>query len=259
MHRMRCDFATTLAKAGLTLAAAVIATLGNPAPRSALADLIRPTAAQSFPDLDGDIAATQRYTYDPSTATGTFQVNSAPTLLALGPNVASEYTINDTASAPRSESLQLVLDSSGHLLTNNPGNTFSLYGSVTINGQNYSGLLLQGTPTQFGYASPSSGSPSMSVYDLNMTLTGGKLQQLYGPDAYMRIIAETNSTFTGSFNQSFLGMKAKTNVRAYDALGAPAPIPEPSTLAILTVCFGAMLASRHRRRHAARKLASHSI
>ena len=93
----------------------------------------------------------------------------------------------------------------------------------------------------------------MSVYDLNMTLTGGALKQMYGPDAYMRIIAETNSTFTGSFSTSFLGLKAMTDVRAYDALATAAPIPEPSTLAILAVSFGALLARQHLRRVAARR------
>ena len=252
MHRMRCDFVTTLTKAGLILAAAT-AVLGNPALCSVRADLIRPTAAQSFPDLDGDIAATQTYTFDPSTQTGTFQVNSAPTLLALGPNVSSEFTISDTSNAPRSESLSLKLDSNGNLISSSSSNSFSLYGSVTINGQTYTGLLLQGTPTQFGFAAPSSSSPSMSVYDLNMTLTGGLLKQMYGPDAYMRIIAETNSTFTGSFSMNFLGLKAMTNVRAYDAIATPTPIPEPSTLAILAVSFGALLARQHRRHVGARK------
>jgi len=55
----------------------------------------------------------------------------------------------------------------------------------------------------------------MSVYDMHMTLTGGALKDAYGPDAYVRIIAETNSTFDGTFTKSFLGLKTLTNVRAY--------------------------------------------
>jgi hypothetical protein len=244
MHRMRCDFACLLTRIGLILAAVVTAT-ATITTTPAAADLIRPTASQSFPDLDGDIAATQTYHYDPNTQTGTFQVNSAPTLLATGPNSSSEYVLNDTTSGPRNETLQIKLDANGNLLAGNPANSFSLYGSVTINGTNYNGLLLQGTPTQFGYAKQSSSAPTMSVYDLNMTVTGGLLKGMYTldptkvPVAYMRVITETNSTFHDSFSQDFNGTKAMTNVRAYPgSQPLPAAAPEPSSLVIVAVCAG---------------------
>jgi hypothetical protein len=238
------------------------------APRQALADLIRPTASQSFPDLDGDIAATQTYHYDPDTQTGTFQVNSAPTLLATGPSASSEYVLNDTASGPRNETLQVVLDSKGNLVSGSSGNSFSLYGSVTINGQNYNGLLLQGTPTQFGYAPQSSSTPTMSVYDLNMTVTGGLLKGLYTldptkvPVAYMRVITETNSTFSGSFSQDFNGSKAMTNVRAYAGTQTlPIPSPEPASWLVSALCAAVGLLYLRRSRSGTRRrsgaLASH--
>ena len=136
MHRMRDGFAviwrtTRRTRVSLCLMA-LLATA--PTQTQAVADLIRPTASQSFPDLDGDIAATQTYHYDSTTQTGTFQVNSAPTLLATGPSASSEYTLNDTSSGPRNETLQVVLDSKGNLVSGDPGNSFSLYGSVTVGG-----------------------------------------------------------------------------------------------------------------------------
>ena len=243
MHRMR----RPLAKVGKTLTLAAV--LGLVPATAARAALIRPDASQSFPDLSGDIVGTQSYVYDPTTGTGTFQVNNTPTLLATGPQPSSEFYVNDLAATARSQSLQATLDSSGNLV-NDPGNSYKLYGSVTVNGQTYSGLLLQGTPTGFGWAPPNPSTPTMSVYDLNMTITGGLLQQAYGGSAYMRVIAETNSTFNGTFDQSFLGLKAMTNVRSYTA-PSPAPVPEPSTFAILLAFGGVGVAYRHRRRRSA--------
>lgn len=208
------------------------------------ADLIRPSAALAFPDLSGNIVGTQTYNYDSSTHLGTFAVNNAPALIALGPQLTSEYTISDPSGGTRSQSIQLTLDSSGQLV-NSASNSYKLYGSVTVNGTTFSGLLLEGTPTQFGFANPNPQAPTMSIYDMNMTLTGGLLKDIYGPDAYVRIITETNSTFDGTFNKSFMGLKPLTNVRGYNAPN-PSPIPEPSTLAMLLTCGGIELFRRRR-------------
>ena len=122
-----------------------------------------------------------------------------------------------------------------------------------VNGRTYDGLLLQGTPTAFGYANPNPQMPTMSVYDLNMNLTGGLLKEAYGADAYLRIIAETNSTFAGSFTRDFDGRKLLSNTRAYNAPN-PSPIPEPSTFAILLGLGGAGLVYQNRRRITLRDL-----
>ena len=238
MHRMRYRFV----KFGLIPAlVAFLGLLGN-----TRADLIRPDAKQSFPDLSSDIVGAQTYTFDPSTRTGLFRVENTPAVLATGPNTAGESYVYDPAGgAARSQQLTIRLDSSGRLL-NDSGNSYSLYGSVRVDGQTYSGLLLQGTPTRFGFVSPDPRAPGMSVYDLNMNLSGGLLQQKYGPDAYIRIIAETNSTFDGTFDRSFLGLKAMTNVRSYNG-PTPAAIPEPSAFAVF-LAIGALGLVYHRRR-----------
>jgi hypothetical protein len=236
LHRMHPRLAAGL---GLTLACTAF---GLGSPRRAAADLIRPNATQSFPDLQGNIVGTQTYVYDPTTQTGTFQVNNAPVLLATGPSTSSEFFVTDTASQIRSQTIQVKLDSGGHLLTS-PGNSFALYGNVTVDGKSFSGLLLQGTPTAFGF-DPTPG--SLPHYDMNVILTGGSLKELYGPDAYVSIITETNNTFTGSFAQSFQASKPITNVRAYNA-PSPLPVPEPSTLVVLLAFGGAGWMYRHRR------------
>lgn len=222
MHRLATD---------LGLALALAACLGLGTPRRAAADLIRPNATQAFPDLQGNIVGTQTYVYDPITQTGTFQVNNAPILLATGPSTSNEYFVTDTPSQIRGQTIQVKLDSGGHLL-NDPGNSFTLYGSVTVGDKSFSGLLLQGTPTAFGF-DPHPG--SLPHYDMNVALTGGSLKELYGPDAYISIITETNNTFTGSFAQTFQASKPITNVRSYNA-PSPMPVPEPSALVILLAC-----------------------
>ena len=238
MHRMR----DIIAKAGLTLALAAV--FGPP--EAARAALLRPNAAQAFPDLASDIVGVQNYTYNAATRTGTFVVNNSPALIALGPQASTESYVSDLPGQPRSETIQVKLDSSGHLVSD-PGNSFSVYGSVTIGGKSFSGLLLQGTPTGFGWASQNPQTPTMSNFDLNVSLTGGLLQQEYGPDAYIRVTSELGSTFDGSFTTDFSGLKAWTNVRSYDA-PSPSPVPEPSTCAIILVCSGAGLLYHQRRR-----------
>jgi hypothetical protein len=237
MHRMRCY----LAKAALTLVLAAF--LGHPA--ATRADLINPDATLSFPDLSSvDTAGTQTYTFNPSTGVGTFQVNSAPSILSVGPKLTDEFFVNDPSGQSRNQSIQLQLDSSGRLVTG-AGNSYALVGSVTVGGHNYTGTLLTGTPDQFGYLPQTAAAGGMSVYDMHMTITGGQLQALYGADAYVRIIAETSSTFKNSFTQSFSGAKLITNVRSYNLTASA--VPEPSTFAILLACGGAGLL--YQRRH----------
>jgi hypothetical protein len=223
-------------------ALAVATLLGFGSPRRAAADLIRPNATQAFPDLQGNIVGAQTYTYDSTSQTGTFQVNNAPVLMAIGPQTTNEYFVTDTNSQIRSQAIQVKLDSTGRLL-NDASNSFSLYGTVTIGNQSFSGLLLQGTPTAFGF-DPHPG--SLPHFDMNVTLTGGRLKDLYGPDAYVSIITETNNTFTGSFAQTFQASKPITNVRAYNA-PSPLPVPEPSTLVVILACGGAGWMYRNRR------------
>lgn len=247
MHRMRCHFA----KVGLIFCLAVFVHR----PAECRADLIQKNAEQSFPDLAGDVAGTQHYQYDPSSGTGVFQVKSAPSLLATGPKESSEFYVDDPPGQSRRQSIQIKLDANGNLVRGDPGNSYSLTGSVRVNGKTYSGLLLQGTPDQFGWRPPTDKSGSTSVYDLHMNLTGGLLKQAYGPDAYVRIVSETDGAFDGTFKKSFLGKNTETNVRAYNA-PSPLPVPEPSTFAILLTCGGAGLLYRRRRRSAASDLSS---
>jgi hypothetical protein len=251
MHPLRRFVAVTRPGPFASVALALAALLAAPA--GAPADLIKSDPAMSYPDLAGNIDGSQTYVYDPVSQTGTFEVSNAPVLLATGPKSSDEYFVNDTSSVIRSQTLRVKLDANGNLV-NDPGNSFALYGSVTVAGKSYDGLLLQGTPTRFGFQ-PQAAGHAPSAFDLNMTLTGGALKDLYGPDAYMSIITESASTFDGTFARSFSGEKAYTNVRAYNAPVSPNAVPEPGTLYVLIACGGAGLF--YFRRH--RRIAAHEL
>jgi hypothetical protein len=214
MHRMRCFLAR------MVLFSVVLVALTNEVP----AELIRPRAGRAYPDIVADVHGVQTYTYDPATRTGEFQVTNTPYLMALGPSSASEVNVLPTDDGTRQQIVKLRLDQYGRLV-NNPDNTYEVYGRVIVGGQTYDGLLLKGTPTSFG-------SMNRDVFDLNMKITGGALQPIFGNDAYLRIAPEGQSTFDGSFTKNFSGTEALSNIRGYHA-PRPLPVPEPTALLLL--------------------------
>ncbi len=169
--------------------------------------------------------------------------------------MAEEAQIEPNDDGTRARSSKQMLDRNGHLV-DDPENSYTLYGTVVLGGQTFSGLLLEGKPTAFGahavgsapVAAPASagdaavadsggGDPGKDVFDLNMKITGGALAGRFGPALYMRIIPRADD-FDGQFNRDFSGRAAKSNTRAYQA---SKNVAEPSTLLILLAC-GAGLA-----------------
>jgi hypothetical protein len=236
MHRL-CRLA---AVSGLVLAS--LAATGQ----KASAALIRNPADRAFPDISANINGVVNYVYDPTTQTGNFHVTNTPYLIAGGPTADQEFAVNPNASdGVRQQILNVTLDSQGNLVQGGI-NTYSLYGTINAGGQTFSGLLLQGTPTKFGSLDLGSAAQGMSVFDLEMNITGGALAKYFGPDAYMRIVPELNSTFQGRFDQNFSAIKATSNTRAYHS-PQPFPIPEPTTL-LIVLLGGAGVVYRHRSR-----------
>jgi hypothetical protein len=210
---------------------------------TARGDLIRPKASHTYPDIAGDIVGSQTYTFDPASRTGTFQVINSPQLIALGPTGNDMMSVTPDQEGTLSQTLQLRLNQNGQIV-DNPDNRFQLYGSVVIGSQVYNGLLLEGTPTAFGVQSETRKSLSgADVFDLNVKITGGQLAQAFGPEAYFRVIPQSNSTFQGSFASSFSSEKPLTNLRALQG-HLPKPIPEPSPLVILLTSSAGVMACR---------------
>ena len=70
-----------------------------------------------------------------------------------------------------------------------------------------------------------------------MEITGGKLAQAFGTEAYLRIVPQAGSTFNGQFTVDFSSERPLTNLRATRGK-LPATVPEPTAL-ITLLTFGA--------------------
>ncbi len=246
MHRMHC----------LVVAASVFALSLTAFSPSASADLLRPKDTREFPDLTAFANGYQVYNYDAATKTGVFQLANVPFLLTQGKNTDGSFqenTVTKTDDGIQKQQMTAVLDSNGKLV-DSPLNTFQVFGKVVLDGQTYTGLLLQGTPTAFGSQTLKPMVDGEDLFDMKLQITGGVMADLYGKNAYMRVTAEANSTFTGVFTTAFSSEKVMTNVHSISSI-LPQPAPEPATLYVLLAC-GAGLFYRGRKRIAARDLSS---
>jgi hypothetical protein len=209
---------------------------------TARGDLLHPPAGgQSYPDIEGAMNGNQTCTYNAATQTGLFQYNDTPFVLMLGPKSSDEYTIEPNTDGTRSQTLSLTLDQSGQVV-NTPSNGYSLYGTVVVAGQTFNGLLLQATPTAFGWQSGSATS-----FDMNLTVTGGALAQAFGPELYLQLHPSLSTTFDGTFTSNF-----STSTDCSSVVGpnspVPSPVPEPATLVVLIACGAGLFANQRFRR-----------
>jgi hypothetical protein len=225
------------------------------------ADLIESNPSQTFPDLfGGNVNGKISYTYNDETERGTFTSINLPTYIATGQDTSSggpdELAVVPTAEGVRRQVINLTLDKNGKLVEDG-ANSYELYGTVVMpsvdtpiageaNGSlTVSGLLLKGTPTEFGsLAIPGSG---LSTFDMKMNITGGELADYFGKSAYVEITPKIGSTFDGSFTKDFEGFKVTSNTRGNFVTPPPLNVPEPTTLLIM-LTGGAGVAYRFRRR-----------
>lgn len=232
----------------LGLKAALTALIYAGLTTSSPAALLRPNDSREYPDITAFANGYQTYTYNPTTQTGVFQLSNVPFLLTSGQNADGTFNqsnVTSTSDNIQSQTLTAVLDSHGNLVAS-PLNSFQIYGTVVIGDQTYTGLLLSGTPTAFGSQTLKPLVNNEDLFDLYLKITGGSLSSLYGPDAYVRVTSEANSTFNGVFTTDFSSEKVLTNTHTIANL-VPSPAPEPTALVVLLAC-GAGLLYRGRRR-----------
>jgi len=240
MHRSLLSRLRIAGHAGLLPVMLLYAAIG------ARADLIRPSPARDYPEIAGDVSGSQTYSFDPVTKTGTFKVVNSPHALELGPKSPELIPILPNQDGILEQSLKVVLDEKGRLVPQ-AGNSFQLRGTVVIGNRTYHGVLLEARPISFGARNrvQSSGGPSMDAFDLNMQITGGELEEVFGKDVYLRIIPQAESTFRGDFTSDFSGEKPLTDLRPNSAGHRPHyAVPEPATILIFVAGGLALLLGR---------------
>ena len=235
MHRMSRFFA----------AIGFVLLVFGPAAHACRADLLPSPGGQSYPDIAGGVSGTQQYVFDPVKQMGAFSVTSSPFVFMTGPNANQEFLISPTTSGDRTQSLNLTLDSAGHLLSNG-SNTFSIYGSVNLNGTSFSGLLLQAKATSFGAQGGTDAS-----FNVAMSVTGGALESQFGPVAFLELHTLPTASFNGTFNHSFSSSLICSNIVGYDSI-SPTPAPEATPILLLITAGGFWAANRARRKIAER-------
>ena len=234
MHRMHRFIALT----GLV---ALTTALGA---STASADLLHPsTDPQTYPDIIANLGKGVSYTYDPSVSQGVFHLKNTAYVLVTGTGSNDELDITPTADGSRYQTMNVTLDKNGNYV-NDPGNLYQVYGSVTANGQTYSGLLLSGKPIDFA----TSNAGGVTQFDSDLKLDGtGALASFFGPNSYIHLIAETGNGFTGTFQNDFQITKVSSNTHGPNETPQPFPVPEPTTMVVLVVA-GLGVVFRHRSR-----------
>lgn len=248
MQRMRRLFALT----GAALTALSLSTGSTQAATASASTLLKPDAGRAYPDISADINGKVDYTYNAGTQTGLFHVKNTPYLIAGGPSAANEFAVAPNSdTGVRSQEIQFVVDKAGNLVTD-ASNKYELYGTITTPDATYSGLLLKGTPTGFGYQDLNPvGITGSDIFDVNINVTGGQLADYFGSQMYLRITPELQSTFSGKFDENFSAAKATSNSRSYNA-PKPFPIPEPTTVMLYLVGTAGLVYHQRRRLTAGR-------
>jgi SdrD B-like domain/Prealbumin-like fold domain len=120
--------------------------------------------------------------------------------------------------------INIHIDDTGALVGGVPGDDLVISGDVDVNDDfiaDYSGVLLTGEVTQFGYEDSGT---TTDTYDFRFTLTGGQLASYFaGKDIGVTTSSE-NSTFVGTFTADFSG-RTKGQVGAIEPLTS-----EPASL-----------------------------
>lgn len=241
MHRMRHYVAV------IGLIAGASALPGS----TAEANLIRNDPKLAFPDvLAAAINGRIEYDYDEAAGRGVLTLTNTPWEIAG--DETSSFPIEHASGVNKSQKLVMNLDRDGNIVAD-PSNLYELYGKIVAGDQTFEGLLLQGTPTKFGWLDlGGQGMPQLGLdtFDVEIDVTGGALAKFYGDTAYMEFTPLIESTFEGSFANDFTGLKPVSNIRSYNS-PEPFPIPEPTTLVVLLGGGAALLYRRRRGRAAA--------
>jgi phage baseplate assembly protein gpV len=205
--RRRFRKATVVAGMLLGLAAAGPASatlLGNPV---------------QFPLLSFDNGGVMSY----DATTDSLRVDAFPIALRLAPGAQPRFITPNLPVAGEFFTIALSVDSAGNFAGGSGGDDLSIFGFIDLDGDSVidvGGLLLTGEATAFGFQD--NGGPT-DFFDFTFTVTGGGLAGLFTSTVSVMLQSE-NSSFTGSFDESFAGAPAK---------GTLSSTPEPAGILLL--------------------------
>ncbi|WDD96931.1 SdrD B-like domain-containing protein [Thalassomonas actiniarum] len=161
---------------------------------SAQADLLDNTL--DFPLISFNSTTIGATSYN--AATDEFSLNSGLTALLENSSSVPVFISNGQLN------LQIMVDDSGALLANAAAEDVQISGTLTLNSVVYSGTLISGKVTAFGFRDSTS---SLDLFDFKFTVTGGALASFYPGNMGIDLTSES-SNFNGDFGVDFSG-KAK--------------------------------------------------
>lgn len=158
-----------------------------------------------YPLITYQNISTTALTYN--TTTDLFSINASPAAIQFS---ASESPT--LVSGIKSFQIRVLVDHTGLVVGGVPGDDLVLTGTVVRGTTTYTGVLLTGEVSGFGYVN----SGTTDQYDLRFTPTGGLLFDLFScGDEGVQVTSEA-STFNDTFNVNFNG-RAKGNVGLVDS------------------------------------------
>jgi hypothetical protein len=186
--------------------------------------MLEPLEDRRLLSLVGVVPTYPLMTYD---NTGTLSYNASAQSLTFALD-ASPLTFKQTSSSStfniipaRSFAIDIRVDNAGNLIGGVAGSDLTVVGTIDANNNGvadpgeYTGTLLTGEVTQFGFLNAAVGTTDR--YDFRFTPTGGSLYSLYaGSDIGITTTSES-STFSNLFSVNFTG-RAKGNLGSVTAL-----------------------------------------
>jgi hypothetical protein len=176
----------------------------------------------TYPKAAFDSVAANAVDYTYTGPTGLFSISVTPTAVLFA-NGEPLRMISGTKNLQ----IQILVDNTGALVGGVAGDDLTLAGAVTEGANTYTGVLLTGEVTGFGFLE----SGQTDLYDLRFRPTGGALAGLFPGDIAVQVTSEF-STFNNDFTVNFDG-------QAKGTLGSETTsVPEPG---IYGACTGALM------------------
>ena len=129
--------------------------------------------------INPDIASGARTTLsmnDLGNNANPFEYDSIP--LALTASNGARYAISNPTGGAASTTMNVILTNTGLFAPSTTSDNFSISGKVTFNNTTFSGTLLSGVVTNFGFSNPTYAD---TEFDVLLVVTGGILTQQQNP------------------------------------------------------------------------------